>query len=93
MARPPLLHAVLALALLQATHLSRGTAAEHGAPGGGSTMVHAGKWKQHRYVISMWVDPQVPPEQIDARFNEIADANFSVHLGFPGESLFGRSRG
>jgi hypothetical protein len=91
MARPPLLQEVLALALLQATRLSTCTAA--GTPGGGNTMVHAGKWKQHRYVISMWVDPQVPPEQIDAHFNEIADANFSVHLGFPGESLFGRSRG
>ena len=51
------------------------------------------KWKQDRYAISMWVDPQVPPAQIDARFKEIADANFSVHLGYDGESLFGRSRG
>ena len=40
------------------------------------------KWVQDRFVISFWVDPQVPAEDVDARFAEIAAANFTAHLGF-----------
>jgi hypothetical protein len=39
-------------------------------------------WAQDRFASSFWVDPQVPPQDMDARFAEIAGANFTAHLGF-----------
>ena len=39
-------------------------------------------FRQDRYAISFWVDPQVPPQDMDVRFAEIAAANFTAHLGF-----------
>lgn len=40
------------------------------------------EWVQDRFVISFWVDPQVPVQDVDSRFEEIAGANFTAHLGF-----------
>ena len=42
----------------------------------------AAEWVQDRFAISFWVDPQVPEQDVDARFAEIAGANFTAHLGF-----------
>ena len=38
-------------------------------------------FKQDRFAISMWVDPQVVPAEYDERYLEIAQANFTVLLG------------
>ena len=38
-------------------------------------------FKQDRFAISLWVDPQVPPDEYDERYGEIAEANFTVLLG------------
>jgi hypothetical protein len=39
------------------------------------------RWQQSRFTISFWVDPLVAPAKFDARYAEIAAANFSVVLG------------
>ena len=39
-------------------------------------------WRQDRLAISMWVDPMVPLEQLDARYAELRDANFTVCRGY-----------
>jgi hypothetical protein len=49
----------------------------------------SGSFFQDRFVTSMWVDPQVPIEEMDERYGEVAEANFSVVLSFgiaPGQS-------
>ena len=38
-------------------------------------------WTQDRFVISFWVDPIVAPSDFDARYAEIAAADFNVLLG------------
>ena len=45
-----------------------------------TSVVHA-KWSQDRFAISMWVDPIVPTAEFDARYAELAAANFTVLLG------------
>ena len=39
-------------------------------------------WRQDRLAISMWVDPMVPLEQLDARYAELREANFTVCRGY-----------
>lgn len=39
------------------------------------------RWVQDRFAISIWVDPIVPPREFDARYAELAAANFTVLLG------------
>jgi hypothetical protein len=42
------------------------------------------RFHQSRFLISYWVGPQVPTPELDERFEEIAAANFTGHLGFNG---------
>ena len=35
-------------------------------------------WKQSRFVISMCLDPIVEPDQLEYRYQEMADANFTM---------------
>jgi hypothetical protein len=42
------------------------------------------RFHQDRFLISYWVGPQVPVQELDERFAEIAAANFTGHLGFNG---------
>jgi hypothetical protein len=41
----------------------------------------AAAWQQDRFAISFWVDPIVAPAEFDARYAEVAGANFTVVLG------------
>eukprot|EP01079_Euglenida_sp_SAG-EU17-18_P003335 gene3335-635_t len=38
-------------------------------------------WRQDRFVISVWVDPIVTPEEFPPAYRLIADANFTMLLG------------
>ena len=42
--------------------------------------------QQDEFFISFWVGPQVNVEDLDGRFAEIAEANFTGYLGFNGNS-------
>lgn len=44
-------------------------------------------WKQDAFWISFWVGPQVDVPELDGRFAEIAEANFTGYLGFNGNSV------
>jgi hypothetical protein len=37
----------------------------------------AARWNQDAFFISFWVGPQVAEDELDARFAEIAEANFT----------------
>ena len=41
-------------------------------------------WKQDDFFISFWVGPQVPLQELDERFAELVEANFTGFLGFNG---------
>lgn len=41
-------------------------------------------WQQDAFWISFWVGPQVAEAQLDERFAELAEANFTGYLGFNG---------
>lgn len=43
-------------------------------------------WQQDAFWISFWVGPQVALPELDGRFAEIAEANFTGYLGFDGHS-------
>ena len=43
-------------------------------------------WNQDAFFISFWVGPQVEADELDFRFAEIAEANFTGYLGFNGNS-------
>jgi hypothetical protein len=43
-------------------------------------------WSQDQFFISFWVGPQVAESELDERFGEIAEANFTGYLGFDGQS-------
>ena len=44
------------------------------------------KWQQDQFFISFWVGPQVDEAELDTRFAEIAEANFTGYMGFNGNS-------
>jgi hypothetical protein len=65
--------------LILATTASVATAVDNGL--GGTTPP---RFHQDRFFISYWVGPQVPTAELDERFAEITEANFTGHLGFNG---------
>jgi hypothetical protein len=42
------------------------------------------QWRQDEFFISFWVGPQASIEELDIRFAEIVEANFTGYLGFDG---------
>jgi hypothetical protein len=40
-----------------------------------------GRWQQKQFLISFWVDPIVPPSELPAQYQTIAEANFTAVLG------------
>eukprot|EP01047_Picozoa_sp_COSAG01_P054665 COSAG01_NODE_5999_length_3905_cov_9.655028_5_plen_190_part_01 len=43
-----------------------------------------GKWQQDAFWISFWVGPQVELSELDERFAEVSECNFTGYLGFNG---------
>lgn len=43
-----------------------------------------GKWQQDAFWISFWVGPQVELGELDERFAEVSECNFTGYLGFNG---------
>ena len=53
--------------------------AEEGAEeGAAAAQQPSPAWKQERFVISMCLDPIVEPDQLEYRYQEMADANFTL---------------
>lgn len=55
-------------------------------PATAATAVPSRGWRQDAFWISFWVGPQVAEHELDGRFAEIAEANFTGYLGFNGNS-------
>eukprot|EP01050_Picozoa_sp_SAG11_P009129 SAG11_NODE_840_length_6909_cov_27.081057_3_plen_230_part_00 len=60
------------------TATTNAAAAAHAAP--------PRSWRQDAFFISFWVGPQVAEAELDDRFAEIVEANFTGYLGFNGEA-------
>jgi hypothetical protein len=64
------------LLLLHMLHMLQGAAAP--APAAAPAAAEAVAWRQDRFVISMCNDPIVTPDQLAFRYQEMADANFTM---------------
>ena len=65
---------MLRLLLLLLLHMLQGAA----APAAAAAAAEAVAWRQDRFVISMCNDPIVTPDQLAFRYQEMADANFTM---------------
>ena len=73
-----------AWALLLTIHqLSASSPIRRGGAGAGASTggLGSGGWVQDRFVLSFWVDPIVSAAEYDARYAEIAAANFTLVIG------------
>ena len=77
--------------LLAASSAGSPAAAAAAAPSGATAAWTSGAtaaWKQDAFWISFWVGPQVALGELDSRFAELAEGNFTGYLGYNGGGAF-----